>query len=104
MAATSQVAPWRSLFASHVKDIKSPTFTLTTIAYVNSLPEPRARTCIFRNFWADVPSHPKKKPPANPSIYSSDMPIVTTDVRMQKIPELFHSRPKLGADTSMDLT
>jgi pyridoxamine 5'-phosphate oxidase len=102
MAATSQAAPWRGLFSSHLKDITSPTFTLTTIAYVNNLPEPRARTCVFRNFWADVPSHPQNKAPSNPSLYTSDMPIITTDVRMRKVTELFHSRPKLGADTGTD--
>jgi pyridoxamine 5'-phosphate oxidase len=31
------------------------------------------------------------------------MPIITTDVRMRKVTELFHSRPKMGADTTIDI-
>jgi pyridoxamine 5'-phosphate oxidase len=45
---------------------------------------PRARYCIYRGMWAELP--PNKHNPAerNPRAWTSDCPTFTTDARMQK--------------------
>ncbi|KAI1497324.1 pyridoxamine 5'-phosphate oxidase-domain-containing protein [Biscogniauxia marginata] len=99
-------APWRDLFLEHVSGMPSPEFVLSTVrriptpspplsgdgsgsstkyAYV-----PRARTCVFRGFWAELPANPKNEAPRNPAgVYGSDLPTFTTDVRMAKVEELW---------------
>ncbi|KAG9999159.1 hypothetical protein KCU82_g22361, partial [Aureobasidium melanogenum] len=52
---------------------------------------PRARYCIFRGFWAELPENKHNEAPMNPRVYESEMPTFTSDVRMMKIPELFSS-------------
>ena len=50
---------------------------------------PRARYCIYRGLWASLPENKHNDAPENPHVYESDLPTFTTDVRMQKVPELF---------------
>jgi hypothetical protein len=70
-----------------------PQFVLSTLAaappgsptpYV-----PRARFCIFRGFWAELPENDKNDAPKNPRVYESDLPTFTTDVRMEKVGQIF---------------
>ncbi|RYP64755.1 hypothetical protein DL771_008609 [Monosporascus sp. 5C6A] len=92
-------APWRSLFLEHVEDMASPEFTLGTVRRVRSssggsidtVAVPRARTCIFRGMFADLPANPRNPAPRNPAgIYAaSDLITFTTDARSDKIRELF---------------
>ncbi|KAF7521913.1 hypothetical protein G7054_g12313 [Neopestalotiopsis clavispora] len=99
-------APWRSLFVEHIEAMKSPEFTLSTIRTVpSSSPQarqlgaiqtgdgfahiPRARTCIFRGMWAGLPVNPKNGAPLNLELYDSELLTFTTDVRMDKMPELW---------------
>jgi pyridoxamine 5'-phosphate oxidase len=100
-AAGGEPAPWRGLFAEHVAAMQSPEFTLGTIRRVpassgfglddgkGSRITPRARTCVFRGLWASLPVNPKNNAELNPDWYESEMPTFTTDVRMDKIPELW---------------
>lgn len=90
-------APWRSLFLEHVQGMASPEFTLATVRRVRSgsgsgsaTYAPRARTCIFRGLFAELPVNPKNEAELNPAgVYASDLLTFTTDARMDKLPELF---------------
>ncbi|PGH02409.1 hypothetical protein AJ79_07641 [Helicocarpus griseus UAMH5409] len=94
-------APWRALFQSHISKLASPEFSLATLYadfYGNVFP--RARTCIFRGFWADLDLRETAKKQLlederthqdsgiNPSIYESDLLTFTTDVRMETIHQM----------------
>lgn len=57
---------------------------------------PRARYCVFRGFWAELPENKRNEAPQNDRVYESDLPTFTTDVRMRKVPELFASSPGHG--------
>lgn len=52
---------------------------------------PRARFCIYRGFWAELPENKHNEAEQNERVYGSDLPTFTTDVRMQKTFELFAS-------------
>jgi hypothetical protein len=88
-------APWKALFNEHLKNMKSPEFVLSTLAaappgsptpYV-----PRARFCIFRGFWSELPENDRNDAPRNPKVFESDLPTFTTDVRMEKVGQIFGS-------------
>ncbi|KAH0496500.1 hypothetical protein TgHK011_003854 [Trichoderma gracile] len=86
-------APWRSAFLSHVQQAGTATFTLSTLHPLDGNQfVPRARTVIFRGMWASLPENSRNPAPLNPAAFTSDMPTVTTDVRMEKVPELIASR------------
>ena len=100
MSTTTQpktigVAPWRPQFLSHISKMPSPEFVLATVAPApKDSPTaylPRARTCIYRGLWAELPDNHHNKAPRNERIYESDLLTFTTDVRMSKIPEIFAS-------------
>ncbi|KAI5917786.1 hypothetical protein F4810DRAFT_704644 [Camillea tinctor] len=91
-------APWRALFLEHISSMPSPEFVLSTVRQVplsSSSPQhtsyaPRARTCVFRGLWAELPVNPKNEGPLNPArVYASDLPTFTTDARMGKVEELW---------------
>lgn len=104
VSASQQAAPWRQLFLSHLRTMEPPEFTLSTLRRA-SVPSasarrssiiaaplyfPRARTCIFRGLWANLPVNPKNEAPLNPSgVWDSDLLTFTTDVRMDKMEELW---------------
>ncbi|KAF1846788.1 uncharacterized protein K460DRAFT_377926 [Cucurbitaria berberidis CBS 394.84] len=88
-------APWKSLFNEHISKMKSPEFVLGTL---DSAPEgsptpfvPRVRYCIFRGFWAELPENKHNDAERNPRVYESDCPTFTTDVRMEKVGQIFAS-------------
>lgn len=89
----SKPAPWKQAFADHVSKMESPEFVLSTLtpAPENSpVPYlPRARFCIFRGFWAELPENKHNNAPRNPGVFESDLITFTTDVRMQKVNDLF---------------
>lgn len=95
-ASSAAPAPWKASFLSHLNDqMDSPEFVLATL---HSAPAgsptplvPHARFCIFRGMWAELPSNKHNTAPMNPRVFESEMPTFTTDVRMQKVPELFGS-------------
>lgn len=99
MASTSsksiQSAPWRSAFLEDLSKLESPEFVFSSLhAAPAGSPTPflpRARYCIFRGFWAELPENKHNEAPKNPRIYESEMPTFTSDVRMNKVPELFSS-------------
>lgn len=101
MASTSTdapkaAAPWKESFHSHVTGMDSPEFVFSSLAPAtrkNSVTdfEPRARFCIFRGFWAELPENKHNEAPKNERCFESEMPTFTTDVRMQKTFELFAS-------------
>jgi pyridoxamine 5'-phosphate oxidase len=75
--------------------MESPEFVLSTLA---KAPEnsptpyiPRARFCIFRGFWAELPENEHNNAPKNERVFESEVFTFTTDVRMQKVGELFHT-------------
>ncbi|KAI1814318.1 pyridoxamine 5'-phosphate oxidase-domain-containing protein [Poronia punctata] len=107
MSTSKQAAPWRRLFLSQVENMASPEFTLSTLRRApaaSSSPNvrrssiyaapplylPRARTCIFRGLWANLPVNPKNDAPLNPAgVWESDLLTLTTDARMDKMEELW---------------
>ena len=73
--------------------MKSPEFVLGTL---DSAPEgsptpyvPRVRYCIFRGFWTELPENKHNKAPRNANVYGSDCPTFSTDVRMEKVGQIF---------------
>lgn len=73
--------------------MKSPEFVLGTL---DSAPAgsptpfvPRVRTCIFRGFWTEIPEDERNPAPRNPKVYESDCPTFSTDVRMEKVAQIF---------------
>ena len=84
----------------------SPQFVLGTLA---SAPEgsptpfvPRVRYCIFRGFWTELPENKHNDAERNPRVYESDLPTFTTDVRMEKVAQIFGS--SAGHAVSADQT
>lgn len=74
----------------------SPELVLSTLAAPSDSKSPtqyvpRARYCIFRGFWAELPENKHNDAKQNPRVYESDLPTITTDVRMEKVGELFGS-------------
>lgn len=61
---------------------------------------PRARYCIFRGFWAELPENKHNEAEMNDRVYESDLPTFTTDVRMAKPFELFSSSSGHAEDPS----
>lgn len=108
MSSTSQTgtpapAPWRESFLEHVNTkMDSPEFVFSSL---HAAPEgspvpyvPHARYCIFRGFWAELPENKHNDAPKNERVYGSELPTFTSDVRMQKVPEVFaSSKGKIGA-------
>jgi pyridoxamine 5'-phosphate oxidase len=100
-SSSSSAAPWRATFLSHVEGMDSPTFVLSTLHPIPPLPgssderasqfqyTPRARTVVYRGLWASLPDNPKNTAERNPDVYESDLITITTDERMEKVPELF---------------
>ncbi|KAI1381781.1 pyridoxamine 5'-phosphate oxidase-domain-containing protein [Hypoxylon crocopeplum] len=99
-SSTIGPAPWRKLFLEHIQAMSSPEFTLSTIRKIPSpsgtVYSPRARTCIFRGLFADLPVNPKNDAQLNPDIYETDLLTFTTDCRMDKMAELFGAEPDSG--------
>ena len=78
---------------SILSKMKSPEFVLGTL---DSAPAgsptpfvPRVRTCIFRGFWTEIPENDRNDAPRNPNVYGSDCPTFSTDVRMEKVAQIF---------------
>ncbi|KAI4650366.1 hypothetical protein J4E93_002722 [Alternaria ventricosa] len=86
-------APWKSLFSEHISKMKSPEFVLGTLdAAPKGSPTPfvpRVRYCIHRGFWAELPENKHNDAERNPQVYQSDCPTFTTDVRMEKVGQIF---------------
>ena len=83
----------------------SPTFVFSTLhpapAGAPTPCVPRARYCVFRGFWAELPPNEHNAAPKNERIYESDCPTLTTDVRMQKAFEVFASSAGKADDRSL---
>jgi pyridoxamine 5'-phosphate oxidase len=73
--------------------MKSPEFVLGTLdAAPKGSPTPyvpRVRYCIHRGFWAELPENKHNDAERNPVVYQSDCPTFTTDVRMEKVGQIF---------------
>lgn len=86
-------APWKKLFQQHLSQLKSPEFVLGTVAAApagSPVPlVPRVRYCIFRGFWAELPENRHNEAERNARVYESDCPTFTTDVRMEKVGQIF---------------
>ena len=105
-SAPSQPAPWRADFLSHLSKMDSPELVFSSL---HAVPEgqksptpylPRARYCIMRGFWSELPENKHNNAPMNPRVYESEMPAFTTDVRMNKPIELFSSSSGHAEDAS----
>ncbi|KAK7729072.1 hypothetical protein SLS57_002304 [Botryosphaeria dothidea] len=88
-------APWKVAFLSNLSKLESPEFVLSTVEKAsNDSPVPyvpRARYCIFRGFWAELPENKHNEAPQNDRVYESDLPTFSTDIRMHKVPQIFGS-------------
>jgi pyridoxamine 5'-phosphate oxidase len=72
----------------------SPEFVLATVHPADpknpsSQPLPRVRTLIMRGFWAEMPDNKHQEAEMNERVYETDLPCFTTDVRMEKVPDIF---------------
>ncbi|KAK3338408.1 hypothetical protein B0H65DRAFT_321965 [Neurospora tetraspora] len=102
--------PWLSPFLSHLTSLppSSRSFTLSTLhplpptfsststptPFSSTVPVlPRARTCIYRGLWAQLPASDKNPAELNPSVYESDLLTFTTDARMEKSAEIVDTAP-----------
>ncbi|KAF2739049.1 hypothetical protein EJ04DRAFT_9151 [Polyplosphaeria fusca] len=96
-------APWKALFNQHISKMESPEFVLSTLAPApapqsSSTPFiPRARFCIFRGFWTELPENQHNHAERNPQVYESDLPTFTTDVRMEKVSQIFGTSQTQGS-------
>ena len=92
---TTPEAPWKSLFLSHISKLSSPEFVFTSLQPAPaSSPTPyipRLRYCIYRGMWAELPENKHNDAPQNERVYESELPTFTTDVRMEKVGQLFTS-------------
>ncbi|TQS31639.1 hypothetical protein Golomagni_08073 [Golovinomyces magnicellulatus] len=90
-------APWREAFTKDVKEMEMPVFYLASLHHHDkNTPDspaivPSVRAVIFRGFWGSMEVNPKNQAPLNPAAYDSDLLTITTDVRMNKVDELFSS-------------
>lgn len=86
-------APWKSTFLSHVAKLTSPEFVFASLHPASSSSPtpfvPRLRYCIFRGMWGELPDNKHNNAPRNDRIYESDLPTFTTDVRSEKVWDLF---------------
>ncbi|KAL7628932.1 hypothetical protein AAE478_000449 [Parahypoxylon ruwenzoriense] len=93
--AATAAAPWRKLFLEHIQTMPAPEFSLATVRKTASpsgtVYSPRARMCMFRGMWAELPGNAENAAERNPAdVYEgSDVLTFTTDCRMDKLPELF---------------
>ncbi|PSR78544.1 pyridoxamine 5'-phosphate oxidase-domain-containing protein [Coniella lustricola] len=92
-ASTPAAAPWRAQFLSDISQMDQPSFTFTSLHHSSSGVVPRGRTCIYRGLWASLPPNDKNTAKRNPNLFESDMPVLTSDARMAKVPELYASLP-----------
>jgi pyridoxamine 5'-phosphate oxidase len=96
-AAALPKAPWKSLFNQHISKMPSPQFVLGTVAAAaQGAPTPyvpRVRYCIFRGFWTELPENKHNDAERNPNVFESDCPTFTTDVRMEKVGQIFGTGP-----------
>ena len=86
-------APWRGALLDHIAQMESSaTFVLGSLSAAPP-PSPhfeaRARTVVYRGLWAELPANPKNKAELNPEAYNTDLPTITTDVRMHKVADMF---------------
>ncbi|KAF2772802.1 hypothetical protein EJ03DRAFT_324352 [Teratosphaeria nubilosa] len=105
---TPKPAPWRAPFLTHLSKMDSPEFVFSSLhpAPNKSSPVPylpRARYCIFRGFWAELPENKHNDAPKNERVYESELLTFTTDVRMNKSFEVFSSSAGHAADVSQTL-
>ncbi|KAJ4390733.1 hypothetical protein N0V93_004331 [Gnomoniopsis smithogilvyi] len=97
-AQSTTAAPWRAQFLSDIKQMEQPAFTFTSLHSTSSNTLPRGRTCIYRGLWGQLPPNEKNKAPRNPEgLYESELPVLTTDARMEKVPEIFSSSEAKGS-------
>ncbi len=95
-------APWRDAFITHISSMKQTTFVLSTLHPVSASSSslesgfsvvPRARTCVYRGLWAEMPANDKNTAPRNLAVFESDLPVFTTDARMEKAGEVISTAP-----------
>ncbi|KZF23311.1 hypothetical protein L228DRAFT_260157 [Xylona heveae TC161] len=91
----SVAASWKPIFLSHIGKMPSPEFVFSSLHPAPSGSPtpyvPRARYCVFRGMWTELPHNERNEAPRNEQIYESELPTFTTDVRMQKAAEIFTS-------------
>ncbi|ATY60155.1 FMN-binding split barrel-related [Cordyceps militaris] len=92
------LAPWRAALVSQLEAMDSPTFVLSslhrqpvaaTTGQSTTDAVPRARTVVYRGMWAGLSPNPRNPAPRNPHVYQTDLLTITTDVRMDKVSEMF---------------
>lgn len=105
-------APWRAPFLEHLSSMSEQSFTLSTLRPISSTPPndsdnytpsvcPRARTVIYRGMWADMPVNSKNPAELNPKHFESDLFTLTSDARMEKVPEMLRSSNGPGQGTEV---
>ncbi|KAF1985027.1 hypothetical protein K402DRAFT_395079 [Aulographum hederae CBS 113979] len=91
-ATQSGPAPWRQTFLDHLSKMSSPELMLSTLTAAPSGSStshlPRARTCIYRGMWTELPENKHNPAEKNERVFGSDMPTITTDVRMEKVGQI----------------
>ncbi|KAF1348076.1 pyridoxamine 5'-phosphate oxidase-domain-containing protein [Delphinella strobiligena] len=100
MASTSSTqapkpALWKADFLDHLSKMDSPEFVFSSLHPASGKSPvpylPRARYCIYRSMWGELPENKHNEAPKNPRVYESELPTFTSDIRMMKIPEVFET-------------
>ncbi|KAK4574853.1 hypothetical protein LTR86_001695 [Recurvomyces mirabilis] len=94
--STPQPAPWKAQFLDHLSKMDSPEFVFSSLTPAPNKASPveylpRARYCIYRGLWAELPENKHNDAERNERCFESEMPTFTTDVRMNKTFEVFAS-------------
>ncbi|KAJ3490531.1 hypothetical protein NLG97_g5757 [Lecanicillium saksenae] len=110
-------APWRATLIHHLEGMDMPVMSLSTLHHeqnASTAPSgqwtaetaafsPRARTVVYRGMWADQKLDPRNPAPRNPNVYQTDLLTLTTDVRMEKVSEIFPRSTAATPNTSETL-
>lgn len=92
-------APWRDLFVKHLATMPVATFSLATLHHTPAAGSsgdgstaaeaaPRVRTCVFRGLFGSLPANDRNPAQRNPAVFESELPVLTTDARMDKVGEI----------------
>ncbi|CAK7263671.1 hypothetical protein SEPCBS119000_000601 [Sporothrix epigloea] len=97
-SAIGAAAPWREQF---IQQLSQMPMALCAVSSLHPSAEaatvPRVRNCVCRGLWASLPENPRNPAPRNPAVYESDLPVFTTDVRMEKAAEIEASEGSVEA-------
>lgn len=107
-----EATPWKAAFLEDIAQMQGREFAFASLHHISPGMEssskrppfvPHARFCAFRCFWAELPNNPSNPAVRNKSTFVSDLPTFTTDVRTNKLRELFSGSNESQNDEGDDV-